>query len=161
MAIVTQRSTALNNQTGGNPTRLEGGRHRSQAAVVPVTAGDSIGSVYKLARVLTQWRFLSLRMFTSGTPGGGIGLGLYQTDDNGGSVINQSIYTTSASLNSGTNTGLDLIFATRSPALYENQIWQDAGFTGDPRRALDLCMTLTAGITNTGFVAFDITYVAD
>lgn len=165
MAVVIVRSTLIANTIASppvqNPVTQENGRQRSSAAVVTVTNGDSIGSVYRLARVFSHWRMQSLRMFNGSITSAAASLGLYRTEADGGALVLATAYANSQAVATANSTGLELMFHNRSIDKLVQTVWQDAGLTADPRLPYDLCLTLTAAATATGVIAFDVCFVVD
>ena len=165
MAVITARSTIVANTFASppiqNPTVFENGRERCSVAVVGVTSGDSIGSVYKLARVFSWHRIRSIRMFNAAITSGAANFGLYRVDADGGAVVLANAYASAVSIASAQTTGTELAFSNRAISAMAQFIWQDAGLTADPHLPYDLCMTLTAAAAASGSVGFDIGFVID
>lgn len=165
MALVTVRSNLITNIVAVPPVQnivtLENARKRASAAVVSVTNGDSIGSIYKLARVMSHWRLVNLRVFNGAVTSAAANLGLYRTDADGGAVVSAACYAAAVSLAAATTTGTEMLFAARTVDKLTALVWQDAGLTVDPRLAYDVCFTLTAAATATGFVAMDLDFCID
>lgn len=165
MAVVTVRSTLITNVVASppvqNPVTQEAARQRSAAGVVTATNGDSIGSVYKFARVPTHARLQSIRLFNAAITSGAGNLGLYRTDADGGAVVSAACYASAISIASATTTGTELLFSARAIDKLTNLVWQDAGLTTDPRLVYDICLTLTAAAAATGFISLDLSYCID
>jgi len=165
MAVVTVRSQLITNIIASprvqNPVTQENGRARSSAAVVTVTNGDSINSQYKLARVMSHWRLVGLRLFNAAITSGAANIGLYRTDDDGGAAVAAACYASAISIASATTTGTETLFSARTIDKLTALVWQDAGASADPRLAYDIVMTLTAAAAATGYVALDLAFVVD
>lgn len=165
MAVVTVRSNLVTNIAATpplqNPVTQENARKRASACVATVTNGDSIASQYKMARVMSHWRLINLRLFNGAITSGAANLGLYRTDADGGAVVSAACYAAGASIASATTTGTELLFSARPINQLSNLIWQDAGLSADPKLAYDLVFTLTAAATATGFLVLDLNFCVD
>lgn len=165
MAVVTVRSQLITNIVASppvqNPVTQENARQRTSAGVVTVTNGDSIASQYKLARVMSHWRIIGLRLFNAAITSGAGSLGLYRTDADGGAVVVAAAYASAISIASATTTGTELLFSARTIDKLTNLVWQDAALSADPRLAYDIVLTLTAAATATGLLALDLSFAVD
>ena len=167
MALVTVRSGLVSNIVASPPVQnsvmLENGRQRSSCSFVTVTNGDSIGSIYKMARVMSHWRIQSLRAVWGNITSGTASLGLYRTDQDGGALVLAAAYAAGQSIataNFATG-GLELFLQNRTIDKTIQQVWQDAGLAADPKLAYDLCFTLNAAATATAFLGLDAGFVVD
>ena len=166
MAVVTVRSQLITNIVNSppiqNPVTQENARKRASAAVVTLNTTDSVGSIYKLARVMSHWRMINLRLFNAALTAGNASIGLYRTDADGGAAVAVACYGNAVSLAAANLTGIEQAYAVRTLDKMVSLVWQDAGtYALDPKLALDLCLTLTTAVTVAGLVAMDLNFCVD
>lgn len=164
MAVVAVRSDILTNTRANlrqNPSYIDGGIQRTTSMIISLSNGDSIGSVYRLMQIPSWARIRSIMMYTGPVTGCAINIGLYRTEADGGAVVLANAYVDQRSIASNTFTGVQLAVQQRTQDKFNQQVWQDAGYTTDPRLFLDLAVTLTAAAGGTNTTAFDIGWVMD
>lgn len=173
MAVVNVKSTAITNADAkpkvfSTPNIARGKLHQS-VGVAAVANGDSIGSTYRLCRILSGDRLATLAIFCSAITSAAANVGLYETLDNGGApVVSPSFTGTQAaamlaaaqSLAAALN-GVNITYSVTTLANMEKKVWELLGFTSDPGRSFDLVLTLTAAATAAGTVGVHVTAVSN
>lgn len=164
MAVVTLKVTSITSQDAGTPVAVtdHGGRVRQIASTIEVTNGDSIASIYRMARVRSNWRIAAIYLFCDAITSAAADIGLYQTAANGGAVFDVDAYASAQSLASAiTGLPVNAAFEARNIDKVLNRVWQDGGASADTNRDYDLALTLTAAATATGTVTVIVEYVID
>lgn len=164
-AVANTKSTAVTNADATPPvmnkTYIQGGRVYSSVAVLEVAAADDDTSVYRLFRVWSGDRVDGIDIGSDAITGGtSYDLGLYQTADNGGAVVDADLFASALDLSSAsaltertyeaTATNIDKI---------EKQLWELAGLTSDPKRYYDICLTANTVGTGAGTIAGRLRYL--
>jgi len=164
MAVVTLKSTNLTAFDAGTlvGTTYSGGKLRSQVATFEVGAADSIASIYRFARVKSNWRMTGIWMTCDAITSAAGDVGIYQTAGNGGAVVDVDAYATATSIATAiTILPVNLLFEVKDIANCRKLVWEDAGLTADSGRFYDLAMTLTTAATGAGTLCFETQYVID
>lgn len=165
MAVVAVNSNLVANIVASppvqNPSTFEGGRVRSIRAVASVANGDSIASVYRMARIMSHWRLVRILLTTTAITSAAANLGLYRTVADGGAVVSAALYASATSLASAINASpSDLRWsAITTPAT--SRVYEDLALTANPNLAYDLAFTLTAAAAANGTVGLEVLYTAD
>lgn len=166
MAVANTKSTIVTNADSSpkimTPVQLSGGRVRGAVATVEVAAADDDTSVYRLFRVHSRWRLLSLRVFCDAITAGTVyDFGLYRIADDGGAVVDADAYASDVDLSSAITAGTEITFEARNIDKIANQIWQDAGATSDPGYWYDLCATGDTVGSAAGTISAIMTWMED
>lgn len=102
MAVVNTKATAVTNADAtpptANPLKLAGGRVKRSVGVIEAANGDSIGSVYRIARVHTSWSIDVVRLSCDAITTCAADVGVYDTAANGGAVIDADFFASAQSL---------------------------------------------------------------
>jgi hypothetical protein len=165
MAVVDVKSPLITNRDANprvsNAATFQGGRVRSACAVVTVTNSDSIASIFRLCTVPSNARIRSVRLYCGAITSAAADIGLYQTTANGGAVVAVGAYATAQTIATANALGIECAFEARTIDKAAQRVWQDAGLAADTTREYDICATLTAAATATGFLVVDVEYVVD
>lgn len=151
MALEHLKSTHIANATATpvvlNTAALGAGAalHESAGTVTAAAAADAT-STYRLCRVPSNAR-VSQVLLSNGASGaaGAVDIGLYQTNDNGGAVVDADFFG-SAVLITAAQTHADV---THESGVYtiansEKSLWSALGLSADPQREYDVVVTVTA-----------------
>jgi len=134
---------------GGSDERLFFG-------VVDASAGDSAGSVYRFLRVPANLIPTEIIVSTTGLGTGcSASVGVYRPlGVDGGSVIDVDEFQLDLFLESASSSYANNMAATPSVdfAKIGKQLWERLGFIRNPGHAMDICLTLTGAVVNTGKV---------
>ena len=163
MAVVNTKSTIVSDADNSPVRQTKGhifqGRKRTLKATVEVAAADDDGSVFRLARIASHWSIESIRIFNDAITGGtDYDLGVYDTAEDGGAVVDVNAYADAISLASASVVGVEQAFEARDIANVEQSVWQDVGLTEDSRKWYDLCLTGVTVGTAAGTITAVVTY---
>lgn len=165
MAVVNTKSTIVSNADAApyvaTPALISGGRMREQVGHVAVAAGDDDNSVYRVARVHSNVRISELLVTNDAITGGSsYDLGLYDTDENGGAVVDADLFASAASMASA-NTMRDLTHESGQWPLEESEqaLWEALGLTEDPDKLYDIAFTANTVGSAAGDIVAHVRYV--
>ncbi len=165
MATVNTKSTIVTNADAA-PVDLSSpiinhGRLRSQVAKVEVAAADDNGSTFRLFRVWSGWRIQRIEIGSDalGT-GAAYEVGVYQTAENGGAVVDADEFASGVVLSSATPL-TDVTYEAVATEIdkIEMPLWERIGEAADTKRWYDIVLTATAAGTAAGTIAGRLTYV--
>lgn len=159
------KSTIVTNHdaTPSDPSnaRLWHGRTREAVAVIEAAGGDA-GSTYRMVRLWSGWR-VSQVLFASDDLGTNVGInvGIYQTAENGGAVVDADFFSTEVNASSAAVAMTDVTHGNASGFGIEDAekpLWEALGLSADPQRWYDLTLVsvTTAG---TGTMKVLVRYV--
>lgn len=167
MAVENLKSSVITNADATpvvlNNARLAGAPVREAIGTKQASASASIGSTYRLARIPSNARIseviLSCDAFDTT---GAADVGIYQTADNGGAVVDADFFASAVVL----TTALPNTAVTHESGVFgiedvEKPLWEALGLTADPQRDYDVALTLTAanGAGATPDVTLRVRYV--
>lgn len=161
MTAVNTKSTQVSNLDSLPPVMNSfqdaGGVLRELIGTVEISATDDNDSVYRMCRVHSSWRIADIIRYNDAIQSGvDFDVGLYDTAENGGAVVNVNAYADAVSLASGSVTGTKDLYEAGSDKGIEKigqKVWQDAGLTEDPNKWFDLCYTGVAVGSGAGTVS--------
>lgn len=150
MAIVDRKSTAVTNETAtprvlNNPA-AEATRLQEKANVIASAADDTAASVGRFHRVPSNARISQVMLSAAdATTAGAIDIGVYQTAENGGAVVDADFFASAVDLAGGPYNNLDVTFESGQYTYLESEmpLWQALGLTADPNRDYDIAYTIT------------------
>jgi hypothetical protein len=166
MAVVNTKSTAVTN-ADATPVDLTGaylsaGRLRESVGTVETVNGDSIGSVYRIARIPSSARVSQILHYSddNGTTAAA-DVGLYKTAADGGAVVDADLFASALVLNAGALSAVDITHesAVFEIAHVERRLWEALGLTADPKIWYDVCYTLTAASDAAGTITAKVRFV--
>lgn len=167
MAVVTTKSAQITAHEATPPTKLNsrvvGASLRESVGVLESVSGDSATSVYRLLRVKSSDRVSDVLIAADALGGTcAADVGLYQTTENGGAVVDADFFGSAVSLvNAVAWTSVAYESGVRDAANVGKQLWEELGLTSDPQREYDLALTLTADSAAAGTVAAKARVVRD
>jgi hypothetical protein len=146
-----------------NPTYLMGGILKEQVGTVEIAAADDNNSVYRVGRVHSSWRISDIVRYNDAiTSGADFDVGLYDTAENGGAVVNINCFADAVSLVSASVTGTKDLYEAGSDVGVEDieqRVWEMAGLTEDPGKFMDVCYTGVTVGSGAGTLSVKIRYV--
>jgi len=168
MATVSVSSTIITNRDASprvlNSSRISKGALLSCAATLETTAADDIGSKYKFAAIPSNARISAVLLSCDslGTAGAA-DIGIYQTTENGGAVVDADFFASAQVLTSAL-ANLDVTFEANAAGGFDKSklempLWQALGLTADPKRDYDVVATLTAATVSAGTLSLQVNYV--
>jgi len=165
MAVVNTKSTIVTNADAApvdlTPAYVSHGRLRSQVAKVEVAVADDNASVFRLFRVWSGWRIEKIEIGSDalGTAAA-YEVGVYQTAENGGAVVDADEFASAVSL-VGATVMTDVTYEAVATEIdkIEQPLWERIGLTADSKRWYDIALTATTAGDAAGTIAGRITYV--
>lgn len=156
-AVATPR--VLNQPAIGGASRL----HEVVGLVTPA-ADDSATSVQRFVRVPSNARISEVLLCNAdATTGGAVDIGVYQTADNGGAVVDADLFASALALTGGPFNNSDQTYESGEYTLAESvkPLWEVLGLTVDPVREYDIAWTITTDFNGAGTTALlKVRYVA-
>lgn len=166
MAVEHISSTPITNATAtprvANNSSVAGGTLRAAAGVCAAAAATSIGSTYRFCRVPSSARVH--RVIFAATASGATGqadVGLYQTSENGGAVVDADFFASALDPGGGAIAPTDITHesAVFSLANSAKPLWEALGLTVDPIREYDIAATVTEAGADAFTMALKAEYV--
>ena len=169
MATANTKCTSVTNLDAtppvANSLAVIGGVLREQVGTVEIAAADDNNSVYRVGRVHSSWRISDIIRYNDAiTSGSDFDVGLYDTSENGGAVVNINCFADAVSLTSASLTGTKDLYEAGSDngvEQIEKAVWQMAGLTADPNTFYDVCYTGVTVGSGAGTLSVKIQYVAN
>lgn len=171
MAVVNVKAGAITNRDA-TPVVLSNdaiarGIVKAATGIVACTSGDSIASTYRFCSIPSNARPTSLLVSCDALGGTTAGtIDIYDTTLNGAAII---ATTGTKCLNGGISLVAALVgseafgggtaAAGYIPGNCEKFLWQVLGIATDPNKFYDVVLTLTAAVTSTGVVRFNLEWV--
>lgn len=165
MAVVNTKSTIVTNADATprvhTPLKVAEGKLHEQVATVEVAAADDDGSVFRLFRVLSTWRVSSLEVLNDAITGGaGYDVGVYDTAENGGAVVDDDVFASAVSMATARVAWpVDVAFEAADIANGEKAIWELLGLSSDPQKYYDIALTGDTVGTAAGTITGRLRYV--
>ena len=167
MAVVTLKGSQVTNADATtqtlNNSKVTNGRIKEIADTIELTSGDSIASIYRMARVHSSWRLTELLLQCDAITTCAGDFGLYDTAANGGAVVDVDCFASAQSLATaiipGTNVMGEAAAVFGDIANVRKSIWEVLGLSADPNKFYDVAVTLTAAAGSAGTVSTKVRYV--
>lgn len=148
---ITNRSSSLITALTSTPRSipnppLAGGEARVLAGVVTSAADDSGTSVFRFFRIRSNDCVHSLRYSgADASSAGAIDVGIYQTADNGGAVVDADFFASAFALTNGPDSNTEIAFESGVYTIANSvkPLWQALGLTTDPGIEYDVAATIT------------------
>lgn len=164
MAVVNTLATALSN-ADGKPVIFNNARVTRMAkwgaiGNVESVSGDNTGSTYRLLRIPSNARVPQVLLSNDALAGAAAGdVGLYQTADNGGAVVDADFFASAVSLvAAASKVDVTLESGVIDFANLEQPLWELLGLLTDPFVDYDVAVTLTADSAAAGSVTAEVEY---
>lgn len=166
MTVVNTKSTIVTKADANRivPAYLSGGLMYAAAAAVEVAAADDDGSVYRMFRVHSSWRIVSLELFNDAITGGTTyDLGLCETQANGGAIVSgqQELFGSDISMATARTAPLDVTYEALDVAKVEKRLWELLGLTADPGKEYDIAWIASTVGTAGGTISMRMRWVQD
>ena len=151
MAEVNRNSTAIADMVAVprvpvNPTKGAAGQLFEAAGYVANAADDSANSIHRFCRVPSNARISEVLLTTGdASSAGNINLGIYQTAENGGAVVDADLFASAFALTGGPFENVDLTYESDEYTEAESvkPLWEVLGLTSDPNREYDVAATIS------------------
>lgn len=166
MAVVTLKASQVTNADATtqtlNNSKVANGRIKEIADTIELTSGDSIASIYRMARVHSSWRMSELILQCDAITTCAADFGLYDTAANGAAVVDVDAFASAQSLATaiviGTNVMSEAATVFGDVANIRKAIWEVLGLASDPNKFYDVAVTLTAAAGSAGTVSVKVRY---
>ena len=163
MAIVNTKAAAITaGDTAGTLAKksLSGAILKESCGTLEAVSGDSIASVYRLARVPSNARVSRVLIGCDAITTCAGDVGVYDIAAAGGAVVDADLFTSAQSLATAIVINTDV---THESGIYgvedvEQPLWQALGLTADPGKLYDIAITLTAAAGSAGTVSLKVQY---
>lgn len=151
MAVVNRNSatianSALTPKTLNSPANGGPGVLQEVVGYVTPAADDTQASIHRFVRVPSNARISQL-LFSTGkaTTAGACDIGVYQTADNGGAVVDADLFASALDLFGGPYNNLDVTHESGQYSYDERvkALWEVLGLSADPNREYDIASTIT------------------
>lgn len=165
MAVVTTKATAVTNADAASQTnnsqKIAGGRLREDVGTLEAVSGDSIGSIYRLARVKSGSRISQVLLSCDAITTCAGDVGIYDIASvNSGAVVDADFFASAQSLATAlVNTDVTHESGVFGVENVEKPLWQALGLSADPNKLYDIAVTLTAAAGSAGTVSMKVRYV--
>jgi len=165
MAVVNTKSTIVTNADATpvvlTSPRIAGGYLACEVATVEVAAADDDTSVYRLFRLPSNAKVVSIRILNDAITGGtSYDLGFYRTADDGGAVVDADAYGSAIDMSSARTTAFfEGAYEAADIANIEKEVWQNAGLSSDPSVLYDVCLTANTVGTAAGTISAIVQYI--
>lgn len=130
-----------NNPAVGGPVKL-----MEVAGVVSSAADDSATSIFRMVRVPSNARISQVLLHCLlASSAGNIDIGVYQTSENGGAVVDADLFASAVAITTPDKLNLDVTYESGEYTVAESvkPLWEVIGLTSDPCREYDVCITIT------------------
>lgn len=165
LAVVNTKSNIV---TNGDATPVDlssgfinHGRLREQVATVEVAAADDDTSVFRLFRVFSSWRVSEIHIGSDALgSGASYDIGVFQTAENGGAVVNSDEFASALDLSGATAlTAVTYEAVAADISKIEKPLWERLGLSVDPKRWYDIAAYAVAAGVSAGTISGRCRYV--
>lgn len=150
MAVVDRNSEAISNLTATprviNGPELSANKLQEVIGVIASAADDSQNSIGRFCRVPSNARISQLLISAAdASTAGAINVGVYQTAENGGAVVDADLFASAFDLSGGPYTNQDITFESGEYTFAESEkpLWEVLGLSADPCRDYDIAYTIS------------------
>lgn len=165
MAVVTTKATVISNRDSSpkvlSNSNLIKGALQEATGWVTAANGDSTASKYIFATIPSNARVSQVLLSCDGAATTGIAnIGIYQTTENGGAVVDADHFASAQALTSA----LVNSDVTHESGVYgiedsEKPLWEALGLSEDPKRDYDVVATLTEAMDAADDIVLKVRYV--
>jgi hypothetical protein len=139
------------------------GRLWEASSVATVAATIAANDTVRMVRVPSNARISQVLLSTAdATTAGAIDIGVYQTEDNGGAVVDSDLFASALALTGGPFNNSDQTFESGEFTYAESALplWEVLGLSSDPNREYDIvCKVTTTGDGMGTTIALKVRYV--
>ena len=150
MAVVNRNSTSIANAVA-EPIVLNSpingyAEQREVSGVIASAATDDATSIGRFHRIPSNARVSQVLLHCLlATTAGAIDIGIYDTADNGGAVVDADFFASALALTTPDKLNLDVTFESGVYTVVnaDKALWQALGLTVDPKKDYDVAYTIT------------------
>ncbi len=151
MAVVDRNSNTIANTVAtpkvlNSPQVGGAGILREVAGLVTPAVDDTANSIHRFVRVPSNARISSVVLCTAdATTAGAVDIGVYQTSENGGAVVDADLFASALALTGGPFNNSDQTYESGEYTYAESvkPLWEVLGLTADSKRDYDIAWTIT------------------
>lgn len=165
MAVANTKSTHITNADASPPvltnSYIAKGAVCSTVGTVETLAADDASSVYRLVRMPSNAKPLSLLLGTDAITGATqADVGVYQTAGNGGAVVDADFFATDVDISTAATVFTEVMLEATVTDIskVEKRLWELLGLSADPMRDYDICVTVN-DVTAAGTISMKALYV--
>lgn len=165
MATVHLKSTPVTNATASprvpNNPSVQGGEVKRAAGMVTNSAADDVGSTYRYCRVPSNATIKTVKFWSAASGATGqLNVGLYQTAENGGAVVDADLFASAIDPGGGALSAVDITHESGEYTYAESltPLWQVIGLTADPGRDYDVTATVSEIMADAVAHKIDVEY---
>ena len=173
MAVVNLKTAQITNRDAvpivHMPASLAESVMRGAVGTIELASGDSIASTYRFFQIPSNAIVYSLQIYCDAITSGAGDVGIYQTPQNGGAVVDVDYFASAQSIATAITTGTEICHEADATdagvgfglADMEKALWLGLQLTADPVREYDVVLTLTAATTAAGTVGLRCRYATN
>lgn len=148
--MATVKSTWITNATATPKVFTDAIKSTSKLqeaiGIATVSATQASGDIIRFCRVPSNARVSQVLLSTGdATTAGAMDIGVYQTEDNGGAVVDADLFASALALTGGPFSNSDQTHESGQFTYAESgmPLWQVLGLSADSNREYDICGTVT------------------
>jgi hypothetical protein len=129
--------------------------------VTPAAAAEA-ASTYRFCRVPSNARISQILLSCADfTTAGAVDIGIYQTAENGGAVVDSDLFASALDLSGGPFANSDQTYESGeyTPAESEKMLWEVLGLSADSNREYDVTMKVTTAFNGGQPMLLKVRYV--
>jgi hypothetical protein len=164
MAVANTKSTHITNADATPPVLTNSyvgkGRLFEAVGTVETLAADDAASVYRLVRVPSNARISSILLASDAITGASASdVGVYQTAQNGGAVVDADFFATDVDISTAATVFTEVMLEATATdiAKVEYRLWELLGLSADPMRDYDIAVTVN-DVTAAGTISMKVKY---
>lgn len=150
MSAENLKSAAITNATAvplvKTNSNVGAGRLMEACGTIAPAAAAEAASTYRFCRVPSNARISQVMISAADfTTAGAVDIGIYQTAENGGAVVDADLFASAFDLSGGPFSNSDQTFESGQYSLVEAEkmLWEVLGLSADPCREYDVAATVT------------------
>lgn len=150
MAQTDRNSTAIADMVATprvpvNPAKGAAGQLFEAAGYVANAADDSQNAIHRFCRVPSNARISEILLTTGdASSAGAVNIGLYQTTENGGAVVDADLFASTLALTGGPFHNAQVLDEAQYTAAEQaTALWEVIGLNSDPNREYDVAITIS------------------
>lgn len=165
MAVVDKLSTTITNRDAtpkvATNASISKGTLLEAIGFIDAANGDSANSTFRFCSVPSNARISQVLLSCDGGASAGAGnIGVYQTTENGGAVVDADLFASAQALTSA----LVHSDVTHESGEYgieevEKPLWELLGLSADSKRYYDIVLTISTGIDAADTIGLKVRYV--
>lgn len=160
MAVANTKSSSVTAFDANQlvPSYKHAGPKLSSKDYASIAAADDDGSVYRMVRLPSNAVISQLNVLNDAITGGSdFDLGVYDTEDNGGAVVDKDLFASAISFVGQRTLPLNALFESGTVDIVENntRLWELLGLSEDPQKDYDICFTGNTVGSAAGDIALD------